>query len=356
MAKIFDERDVRRIGWWILVGMIPLCLLMVAQFNAAPDSFINRAAGSLEEGGEQITAGSGKIRPPGTFSFISGPIFYCSLSAAFFLYGILSRQTYRMWLLIASGVSLVVAVSVSGSRGCVVSVVVVILTLVLMFAIRPRAVNQVGRTLLIGFAAAYIIGHLPVFKEGLGVLGERFTASSEAGDTTLVKGLVDRIVEGFTEPFTHIDKIPLSGYGLGLGTNAGSHFLLGMAAFLLSENEWDRVLNESGPILGMAFILWRTLLTCYLGYLGLTALKRGQTLPLLLFSCAAVPLITGQLGQPTSLGFAVVLAGLCLSSLQKSGDGIDQPDFAVPITPAKPLPRRSAYASRIHGPPNDSPQ
>src|SRR5207244_1199530 len=86
MAKVFDEEDVKRIGWWVLLGMIPLSLLMVAQFQASPDSFINRTAGSLADEAEQLTAGSGRIRPPGTFSFISGPIFYCSVAAAFVLY------------------------------------------------------------------------------------------------------------------------------------------------------------------------------------------------------------------------------------------------------------------------------
>src|SRR6266404_3359813 len=121
IAKIFDEEDVQKIGWWILLGMIPLSLLMVAQFHAPPDSFINITAGA-SEGAEQLTAGGGKIRPPGTFSFISGPVFYCAMAMAFFIYGILARATYKTWLLVAGGVALVVAVAVSGSRSCVGSV------------------------------------------------------------------------------------------------------------------------------------------------------------------------------------------------------------------------------------------
>ena len=192
IAKVFDEKDVKRIGWWILLCMIPLSLLMVAQFQAATDSFINRTAGSLSEEAEQLTAGSGRIRPPGPFSFISGPIFYCSLAAAFLVYGILSRKSYRIWFLITSGIALVVAVSVSGSRGCVVSVLLVVLTVLVIFVIRPQAVNQFGRILLIGIIAVFVIARLPVFKEGVDVLSERFTAASEAGDTTLVRGLLDR--------------------------------------------------------------------------------------------------------------------------------------------------------------------
>src|SRR5438445_11625082 len=63
-APVFDADDVRKIGWWILLGMIPMSLLMALQFHSAPDFFINRTVGLGE--GEQITAGGGKIRPHAT--------------------------------------------------------------------------------------------------------------------------------------------------------------------------------------------------------------------------------------------------------------------------------------------------
>ena len=317
MANVFDEDDVKRIGWWVLLAMIPMALLMVAQFEASPDSFINRTAG-LDEGAEQLTAGGGKIRPAGMFSFVSGPIFYAGMAAAFLIYGIISRATYKMWFLIPSGIALVIAVAVSGSRACVASVVLVVLTTLVIFIIQPKAVNQFGRILLIGIVAAFVIMRLPVFKEGVGILSDRFTSAAEAAETSMVKGLVLRTAEGFTESLTNLDKFPPGGWGLGIGTNVGAHFLIGGPAFMLSENEWTRVLYESGPILGLAFLLWRVVLTGRILYLSVIALlRRSATLPLLLFSATFVVLLNGQLGQPTSLGFAVVLAGLCLASMQK---------------------------------------
>src|SRR5712691_10191504 len=127
MGAVMNEEDVKKIGWWILVGMIPMGLIMVAQFKASPDSFINRTVGLGDA--EQLTAGGGKIRPPGTFSFISGPVFYVAVAAAFVIYGALTRAVYKNWLLIVSGGALVVGVIVSGSRACVISVLVVVLTI-----------------------------------------------------------------------------------------------------------------------------------------------------------------------------------------------------------------------------------
>src|SRR6266851_4062823 len=114
IANVFDEEDVKRFGWWILVLMIPMSLVMVAQFQASPDSFINRTAGLGEA--EQLTAGGGKIRPPGTFSFISGPVFYMSVAAAFLIYGALRRRVYNNWFLMVTGAALVIGIAVSGSK------------------------------------------------------------------------------------------------------------------------------------------------------------------------------------------------------------------------------------------------
>src|SRR5437867_3150867 len=125
IASVFDEEDVKKFGWWILVMMIPMGLLMAAQFQASPDSFINRTAGLGE--GEQLTAGGGKIRPPGTFSFISGPVFYISIATSFLIYGALTRTVYKNWLLIVAGVALVVGIVVSGSKSAVASVLLVVI-------------------------------------------------------------------------------------------------------------------------------------------------------------------------------------------------------------------------------------
>jgi len=348
MASVFDHEDVKKFGWWILLVMIPMSLVMLAQFEASPDSFINRTAGLGE--GEQLTAGGGKIRPPATFSFISGPIFYITAAAAFVIYGALTRAVYNTWLLIISGAALVVAVVVSGSRACVVSVLVVVMTIAIAFVFRRQAVNRFGRTLIIVVIGVLIIMRLPFFKEGTEVLSNRFIDSAEATDTTITKGLIARVFEDMTQGLTHIDKFPLWGYGLGIGTNVGGRVLVGRPAFLLAESEWSRVLGENGAIFGLAFLIWRVLFTWKLGRLSFTALRRGDLLPILIFSSSFILLLNGQLGQPTTLGFATLLNGLCLAATRPR---TDSQTSALPLpdqAPAKTLPRRSAYANRLHGP------
>jgi hypothetical protein len=350
MGSVFDEEDVKKFGWWVLVVMIPMGLLMAVQFKASPDSFINATAGAGEA--EQLTAGGGKIRPPGTFSFISGPVFYMCVAAAFLIYGALLRTVYKNWLLISSGAALLLGIFVSGSKSSVASVLLVVAAVAVILIVRPRAVNRFGLTLVIVVIGALIVSRLPIFKEGFQILSDRFTSAAEAAETTVVRGTVDRVISGFTEGFKNIDKFPLFGYGLGIGTNVGGRILIGRPAFLLAENEWSRVLAESGPIFGLAFLIWRTLLTFQLGRLSFVALKRDNLLPILLFSSGFVVLLNGQLGQPTTLGFAVFVNGLCLAATRPRGPD-SSATTAPPITDqsvAKPLPRRSVFASRIHGP------
>jgi hypothetical protein len=347
IANVFDADDVKEMGWWILAGLIPMALLMGVQFSASPESFINRTVGLGE--GEQITAGGGKIRPPATFSFVSGAIYYLSCASAFLLHGIISRRTYPNWLLISSGLALVVGVAVSGSRSTVASVGLVILSLLVILVLRPEAVNQFGRSLLLVVFVGWAISHLPIFREGIGILSDRFTESAEASEMSIAGGLISRTYSGFVEGFRVFDRLPIFGFGLGIGTNAGAKFVTGSSGFLLAEGEWARVLLESGPILGLAYLCWRVALTFRLGWLSLRALGYGETLPIMLFSAIFIALLNGQFGQPTILGFAVFFGGLCLAST-KPGREVPLLASAKLMTPPPEsrIRGRSAYAARLH--------
>src|SRR5436309_10343679 len=120
IAETLDLEDVKKIGRWTLLLVIPMAVLMIIQFKASPDSFINKTVGLGE--GQQLATAGGKIRPPATFSFISGPVFYLSAAAAFLIYGGLSQGVYKGWLVLASSAAVLAAVTVSGSRSCVLAV------------------------------------------------------------------------------------------------------------------------------------------------------------------------------------------------------------------------------------------
>src|SRR5690348_9684915 len=215
IAEVLDIEDVKKIGRWVLLLSVPMAALMMLQFNASPDSFINKTVGVGE--GLQLSTAGGKIRPPAVFSFISGPIFYLSATTAFVIYGALSARIYKGWLLLAASAAILSGVIVSGSRGCVLAVGLVALAILVILAVRPSAVNKIGGTLLavaiVGFLLVLFASRLPFLKEGMDVLSERFTTSAEIAETTVVGGLLERMLQEFTDPFIYLPNMPLSGWG-----------------------------------------------------------------------------------------------------------------------------------------------
>jgi hypothetical protein len=348
MPRVLRPEDVKRIGWWVLILVVPMALLMVAQFRASPDSLLNRTAGGE---GEQMVAALGKVRTAGPFSFVVGVVAYFALATGFLVWAALKRGVYKNWVLFAAGAALLIGIAVSGSRSVVGACAVVVASLLLVLFLRPGAVNRFGQVLLVTVVLGFIVTQTPIFREGLGVLTARFSAVAEAEEQSIVIGLISRVFDGFGELVRIFPTAPFFGFGLGIGTNAGAKFLTGQNTFLLAEGEWARLVLESGPVLGLAFVLWRCGLVIRIALLCLQSVRRGNVLPLLLFSSSGLPLMNGQFGPPTILGFTVFTTGLALAARNADDES------EVSAGPAKSEPasgrivgRRSAYADRLHGP------
>lgn len=342
IARVLRWEDVKRFGWWTLVLLAPMALLMVAQFEAAPDAYLNRTAGGE---GEMMTSALGRVRTAGTFSFVIGIVIFFSFSTAYLIWAALRRDVYPNWLLFSAGASLFIGTAVSGSRSVVVSCLVVAGSLVIILFLRPAALNRFGQTLLIAAVGGFILIRTPIFKEGFNVLSTRFNEVAEVTEKSIGSGLIERVAGQFGDSYFALKRAPLFGYGLGVGTNAGAKFLTGSADFLLAEDEWSRNVLEGGPLLGLVYVIWRCGIVCSVGRLCLRAVKLGNLLPLLLFSASCMPLLFGQFGQPTILGFAVLATGLSLAAQKET-----EPEIELPSSPSFAR-RRSPYASRLHGPP-----
>jgi hypothetical protein len=180
---------------------------------------------------------------------------------------------------------------------------------------------------------------------------------AEAEEQSIAIGLISRVFDGFGELVRIFPTAPFFGFGLGIGTNGGAKFLTGQSTFLLAEGEWARLVLESGPVLGLAFLLWRVGLVFRIVVLCLQSVRRGNVLPLLLFSSSGLPLMNGQFGPPTILGFAVFTTGLALAARNTD----DESEISAGPTKGEPaseriVGRRSPYADRLHGPAASRPQ
>ena len=314
MGRVLDRRDVERIGAFLLVVAIPMTLVMVEQFRAPMNAFINRGVGNDEVG--QIFGADGRIRPPGLFAFITGPQLFFPLCAAFFFDEIGGAKRLPWYCLIARGLAIALALPVSISRTVMLGTAVVALTFLVTLPFLSVRLSSLVRPLLLLALVGAGLSLLPAFREGSSVFMIRWDSAASDSDGAAWSSVMDRTVNGFTNPYYFMRIAPLLGHGIGTGSNVGARLTSGEVGFMLAEEEWGKVLLELGPVLGAAFIAFRLVVTGWLGWQAWCALRQQRNpLPLLIFTAVALTVLQGQWAPPTVLGFAVIGSGLLLGAL-----------------------------------------
>jgi len=329
MAEALKRKDVEKIGSFILIVVIPMTILMVIQFKSPIGTWINRGIGDDDLG--QIYGASGHIRPPGFFTFITGPMVFFPLAMAFFLYQVsMVKHGFWWWLLVLwpCGAGIVLAIPISISRGTMIAtlfVLAVFLTCLVFGGVTHRLkrlpLKILGRLSLAVILIGGCLAFTPLFKDAKEVFMDRWDTAAAESEGDAVGSLVSRITSAFSQPIDTIERTPTFGYGIGVGTNVGARLLSGRTGFLLAEDEWGRVIMELGPMLGVAFIVFRVCLTAYLGLIAFRALRQNNDLmPMLIFSAVAWIIMMNQWGQATQLGFAVAGGGLLLAAVNRDDD------------------------------------
>jgi len=321
MGEIFTRKDAERVGVFFLLMSVVMTAFMILQFKAPIESWINRGIGDDDMG--QIYGAAGHIRPPGLFTFITGPMVFFPLATAFFLHALTAGKSnfWRLVLLIASGLSIAIALPISISRGTMIATGFVLVVYVLGL-LKSGVLNFAFlRFAVMGLLLLVALSFLPLFKEAQGVFMDRWDTASAEVEGNAVGSLINRVTSAFSQPLDTMARTPTFGYGIGVGTNAGASMLSGRTGFLLAEDEWGRVIMELGPLLGLSFILLRIGIVLSLGVAALRALRHEKDMmPMLIYSACAWVILMNQWGQPTQLGFAVVGGGLLLASLNRKDE------------------------------------
>src|SRR5271157_6473731 len=312
MPKVLGQEDVNRFGRWFMLLALPMTFLVLWQFASPQGAWINAAAGG-ELGGQLVSVGS-RIRPAGLFSFVTGMVSFLSVVTAFLLGAYLDRNKISNWLRTLTIPCLLLSLVLSGSRSALAGVTIIVIAVLLICARQFSRVRSILAPSILGYLIFVALCYFPLFREGLEVHEERLRAGGGVKN-----GIVGRYLGDLGESVETALETPLLGRGLGIGTNAGSAILTGSRSFLLGESEWSRVVAESGPILGYAYILLRLAICVYLILEGWNALGRGEGTPILLVAASLVDMASGQFGQPSTLGFAVFTAGVALASMNRSG-------------------------------------
>ncbi|MGB8167741.1 MAG: hypothetical protein WCF18_09650 [Chthoniobacteraceae bacterium] len=343
--KVLTLRDVEKLGRWLLISALPMALLVLVQFRSSPGAWVNVGVGAAEGG--QMEVGFGKIRPPGTFSFTGGLAAYLGLVAALLMAWLLKRGAVNQKLVFAAVLATGIMTAVSGSRSVLTTIAIILVGVGYVCVANSTFRGQGLRAALIIGLAFGLLQLRQEFQQGMVVHQNRF----ETGGG-LQHGLIERVLGGFIQPFSVIHEIPLLGNGIGLGTTAAGSLLYGERTFILAEDEWTRIIKESGPIIGILYLALRVGIGIAMGLSGRRALAQDNPVPMLLF-CATFPLVvTGQFSLTSTLGFAAFSAGLCFAAeklphARKSESPELSPELALP--PIRTVRGRSIYAEKLHG-------
>jgi hypothetical protein len=309
MPMVFRQKDLYRIGKVCLWFVIPTGILMLYQFLSSPDDWINVATGGE---GQQIGGTAGNIRPPGFFAFITGIAEFFSLASAFLLMAAVVPKLFPPWVVLSSAMCMLLGVSVSISRLTLLSIALVLFMFFILAIYRPHLMPGGVILGVMGAVAFLFLAEFEGIQKGLNAFNQRVddASSAEGG----LAGFMLRLGNVFTEPWMQMESVPLEGHGLGMGTNAGARLLTGQVGFLLAEGEWARVVMESGYVMGPLMIVWRVILTLWLGFRAWRCAMLGYPLAWFLWGAAAQLILIGQLGRPTTLGFTAWIAALCYTA------------------------------------------
>ncbi len=322
MANVLTRRDVERICQALLLLAIPMTGLMVLQYNASPTDYINRGVGT-DEGMGQIYGALGHIRPPGFFSFITGPNLFYPLVTGLLFAQLHARR--RLWwpLLALCGMAIAIAIPVSISRALFVASAMVG-AVYLVSLLRTGFLNKgVLRLALIGAVVLVGLGYLPIFDSAREAFLSRWVTAA-SGNAVGIDSVTDRVFGGGDYLADVLSQTTLFGHGIGMGSSVAAKLTTGQVGFLLAENEWAKVLLELGLVLGLAFLAYRFVLALAISWRSVQWWwAERDALPLLLTSASVIPILSGQWAQPTILGFTVVGSGLALGAMQHEEDDED---------------------------------
>ena len=326
IGKILTYDDVVKIGKVILWMSLGMTAILVLQHISSPSARINIGVGG--EGTSTFNAngaGADVFRPSGTFSFISGPVDFYTVVAAYVLFFWLNPKEINRLLLMASSFSLIIAVAVSISRSllilvgiCVLfaAIIALLINTKLLMRMCVAAVVTVIICLLLLNKSTFFNNTVQAFSGRIA-----FAAAAEnSGNANagLMGSIYNRGILGALSSFENAFNEPVWGEGLGLGTNVGAQLTTGTVGFLVGEGEADRVMGEMGFILGGLILIIRLIISCDFLLRSYKALKRNNILPWMLASAVCLTIFIGQLGQPTNLGFMSLSGGLLLGAFNSN--------------------------------------
>ncbi|WP_051638168.1 hypothetical protein [Maribacter sp. Hel_I_7] len=319
IGNVLNYKDVIKMGRVFIWIAIPMTMLMILQFYSPQTAWVNRGLGGDLEGAG-FSGALGFYRPPGTFSFISGLTQFYGVAACFIMYFWFKQQEINRYILILATLGLLAAIPFSISRTLLYQTIITVFFMVIAAFHKSKYIPKI----IFGFAGFVALFMILINTGFLATPLEAFTSRFE-GATKYEGGvsgtIIDRYLGGMVNAVTGTADNPFFGHGIGIGTNAGGKLLTGDKVMLIyAEDEWARLIGESGLLLGLVMIFIRIGLSIQLTIASYKRLRIGNMLPWLLLSFCLTIIPNGQWGQITTLGFATFSTGILIASFNNKED------------------------------------
>ena len=318
IGKIFDKEDVLAMGRAVLWISIPMAVLIGLQFYSPQNAWVNRSVAGGESGAG-FSGAMGFFRPPGTFSFTTGNSLFFEFTAVYVIYFWLHPKSVNLLILTGASVAVLASIPFSISRGLFFTIVVIIFFAVVATMKNRKYAGKIITAGVVIFIGIAVLSQLSTFQTAITAFLARFSDAS-VSEGGLQGTLGDRYLGGMVSALAKSGQQPFFGYGLGMGTNAGAQLLTGSSAFLISEEEWGRVLGEMGTLMGLAIIFIRLGLCYKLTSNAWSKMSMGEMLPWMLLSLGLLNIPQGQWAQPSNLGFSALLGGLIIAAMRDRKD------------------------------------
>jgi hypothetical protein len=309
MGTVLQKNDFLRLAKVAIWLAVPYTLLLVAQFYKPQDAWVNRGVGGSLDGAG-FDGAMDRFRPPGTFSFITGPALLYPLFTACWFALMLARKL-PVWLMAAAGGAILIAIPISISRTLFLSVAIVAMAgLGALFAGGRFSIKLVMQLVLVVVLLYLVAGQSLVFKDGMEAFLARWEGATD-DQGGFKEAIVDRVLNDLFGSFSGIKGF---GQGTGFSTNVGQQLVTQHVGFGGAESEWGRLLYDNGFALGSLLIGYRILLAGSIMFAAYRAWRRRSPLSLVFAAACFFPVLNGQWGQATTLGAAVIGGGLTLAA------------------------------------------
>ena len=183
------------------------------------------------------------MRASGTFTFVSGIVFYYCFTVSYIIYGFLVKGTFPKWMLYLGTSATLLAMVTAGSRAVIAECLQVVACIGFLAYYKPNEFGRIaGSVFAFSTLGLLVYSQVDLFQEGLAFLSLRFEEAANV-EGTPVEAYFRRYSDMVLAPYYYSQWTDWLGQGgLGSATRAGAALGGGWGG---AENAWAR------PILKM---------------------------------------------------------------------------------------------------------